>query len=68
MIYLNIKSASDDDRIYPINVEVTANGTVQTYPVSQLYAHCDFDFADFPYDTQSCDFIVKKHFIFVKIN
>ena len=51
-------SASENDRIYPINVEVFYNGTVISYPVNQLYAHCDFSFADFPYDSQDCDFVV----------
>ncbi len=51
-------SATENDRITPINVELFYNGTVISYPVNQLYAHCDFSFADFPFDTQDCDFIV----------
>ena len=51
-------SASQDDRITPVNVEVYANGTVISYPINQLYAHCDFSFANFPYDSQECDFII----------
>jgi len=53
-----LNSASENDRIYPINVEVYSNGTVQAYPINQLYAHCDFDFTNFPYDIQECEFMV----------
>jgi hypothetical protein len=53
-----IDSATENDRIYPVNVELFYNGTVISYPVNQLFAHCDFSFSDFPYDTQDCDFIV----------
>lgn len=31
---------------------------MQAFPINQLYAHCDLDFADFPYDTQTCDFMI----------
>ncbi len=51
-------SAVEDDRIYPVNVEIFSNGNVKSFPINQLYAHCDFDFSRFPYDTQECDFIV----------
>lgn len=51
-------SAAEDDRIYPLNVEVFSNGLVKIFPINQLYAHCDFDFKQFPYDSQSCEFIV----------
>lgn len=52
-------SASEDDRIYPVNVELWSNGTIITAPVNTLYAHCDFNFRRFPYDHQRCDFIVS---------
>ncbi|CAF0740801.1 unnamed protein product [Brachionus calyciflorus] len=51
-------SAAENDRIYPLNVQVSSDGTVKSYPINQLYAHCDFDFSDFPYDTQKCDFLI----------
>ena len=53
-------SAIDDDLIYPINVEIFSNGTVQTYPITHLYAYCDFDFSRFPYDIQDCEFLVSS--------
>ncbi len=51
-------SAIEDDRIYPINVELYSNGTIVSFPVNNLYAHCDFDFTRFPYDIQKCDFLL----------
>ena len=51
-------SASEDDRIYPTNIEVFSNGNVRSFPINQLYAHCDFDFSRFPYDSQECDFMI----------
>jgi hypothetical protein len=47
-------SASEDDRIYPNYVRIFSDGTVKAMSISQLYAHCYFDFEDFPYDTQEC--------------
>ena len=52
-------SATEDDRIYPANVELWSNGTVITAPLNTLYGHCDYNFKRFPYDSQRCDFIVS---------
>lgn len=51
-------SAAENDRIYPSFVQVYFNGTVKAHPINQLYAHCAFDFENFPFDTQSCDFMI----------
>lgn len=51
-------SASENDRIYPSIVEVLSDGTVMAYPINQLYAHCAFNFDDFPFDSQTCDFMI----------
>lgn len=51
-------SASEDDLIYPMNIEVFFNGTVKSSPLTNLYAHCNFNFRYFPYDSQSCEFII----------
>ncbi|RNA24383.1 holine Receptor [Brachionus plicatilis] len=51
-------SAAENDRIYPSIVQVFSNGTVKAYPINQLYAHCAFDFDHFPFDTQTCDFMI----------
>lgn len=51
-------SATEDDRIYPQNVELFSNGTIIAYPINNLFAHCDFNFDLFPYDSQSCEFLI----------
>jgi len=49
-------SATEDDLIYPENVQILSDGKVISSPIRQLYAHCDFDFSRFPYDSQTCAF------------
>lgn len=57
-------SASADDRISATHAEIYSNGTIITFPLTYLNAHCDYDFARFPYDTQSCVFFVSHCFHF----
>lgn len=51
-------SATEDDLLFPENVELYFNGTVLTYPLNSMYAHCAFHFERFPFDSQSCQFLV----------
>jgi len=49
-------SATEDDLLQPENAQVFSDGQVATSPLTTLFAHCDFDFARFPYDSQTCQF------------
>lgn len=56
-----VNSAVDDDAISPSFAEISSDGTVRTTPVTNLNAHCDFDFKNFPFDSQKCDFVVSAN-------